>query len=540
MATGSTDLPETDAGSPAAVSGLAAEPEVEPVLDIDRIQGHVLVGFERAAQAAVFVRMADPGSARGWLRDLGARCTTAAEVLSTRVSPSRGTRIDGSEAGPWLAVAFSFSGLEKIDRGALAFRDPAFKAGMYARAHLLGDPRDPGSAGNPANWVVGGPNAVPDALLLIADERREAVERAIDAIVGPPHRGIRILHVDFATPIDHPRHPREHFGFRDSLSQPGLRGRLPFPGTPFFTSRRNGADPNHGWPGQELVWPGEFVFGYAGQDPTDRHKPGPVTNAGPGWAQNGSFLVVRRLRQDVEAFAAFLERARAELRRRSPAFSDLTIEALAAKLMGRWRSGAPVVRAPAQDDELLARDPCARNHFAFLSNGAETSPPEGRGEGRGMGAPADPEGLSCPQAAHIRRAYPRDSTTPQLTRAKIETHRLLRRAIPYGKRYPAADERGLLFMAYMTSFERQFEFVTRAWLNNPNFPFAGTGQDPIVGQRFGASDRTRSFRIPYRDESGAVTSIQIRLERDWVIPTGGGYFFAPAIDVLEELGRREP
>jgi deferrochelatase/peroxidase EfeB len=67
----------------------------------------------------------------------------------------------------------------------------------------------------------------------------------------------------------------------------------------------------------------------------------------------------------------------------------------------------------------------------------------------------------------------------------------MRRSIPFADE--TTGECGLLFLAYQTSIERQFEFVTRAWRNNPHLHDTDNGHDPIAGQSFGMrGDRTRA------------------------------------------------
>jgi Dyp-type peroxidase family len=299
---------------------------------------------------------------------------------------------------------------------------------------------------------------------------------------------------------------REPFGFCDDLSQPVVRGRLSEADDDVFPGRADDAEQRN------VVWPGEFLFGYPGQDGLDRLRPGPVVTGGPSWTRDGSLLVVRRLRQDVAAFHAFVRRAACELATRHRALAGLTPEGLAARLMGRWPSGAPLVRSPDRDRPQLA----SGNDFAYGG---------------------DALGLRCPRAAHVRRAYPRDAATSALTDANIETHRLLRRSIPYGAR---TGECGLLFLAYQTSIERQFEFITRAWLNNPHLHDTDDGHDPIAGQSFGTGGaRERVFTLPIRTAGGGVQRVSMALERDWVVPTGGGYFFVPSARALRDLADRQ-
>jgi Dyp-type peroxidase family len=287
-----------------------------------------------------------------------------------------------------------------------------------------------------------------------------------------------------------------------------------------------------------MIWPGEFVFGYPGQDAMDHVRPGLMANAGPSWGRNGSLLVFRRFRQDVAAFHDFLRNTAADLSRRFPDVTEIAPEWLGAKFIGRWSSGTPLMHAATHDNGDLAENDRVANNFHYAGvHQAEAKRMNGRDDG--SGGPQwskDLLGLACPQAAHIRKAYPRDHATPVDTVASIETHRLLRRGVPFGDPFPAPGERGLLFMAYQTSFERQFEFITRAWLNNPRLREEGDGHDPLIGQSgTQTTARTRQFVLPLRRKDDTIERVKIDLPMDWVTPTGGGYFFVPGLDALRYL-----
>lgn len=501
----------------------------EPALETKEIQGNVLPGFQTRFQTLMFLHIVDKATAKAWLRSVRPSITSMADVLHD--PPAR-------IGSPWLNIAFSYGGLEKLAADAEQFTDPAFKEGMHRRSVLLGDPCQPEAEGYCGNWVIGGPDDVPDIVLLVGCDNRDILHEAVAGIVSNLGSGLRVSLLQPGSAMPPRLTDHEHFGYLDNISQPGIRGRLSERPRDYFTPRRNPADPHQGRPGQNLIWPGEFVFGYPGQDPMDKVKPGPISRIGPPWSRNGSLLVFRRLRQDVAKFHAFLVEGARELARREPALADLTPEKLAAKLMGRWRSGAPILRAPEEDIPALGEDEGENNHFTYIKP-SPAIPEPGSGRRSGASFPrslGDSLGLMCPHAAHIRRAYPRDATTVEISEANIEIHRLLRRGIPFGEPMPDPGERGLLFLAYQTSFERQFEFVTRAWLNNPNFRNSGDGHDPIIGQNFeGQGDRTRKFAIPVRDADGSVRKVRLVLPDDWVIPTGGGYFFAPSTSALEYL-----
>ena len=163
----------------------------------------------------------------------------------------------------------------------------------------------------------------------------------------------------------------EHFGFRDGISQPGIRG---------LTRRsRPQREPDQGLPGQDLIWPGEFVFGYPTQRPDDVHRPGPAVPLPTAWARNGSFMVFRRLEQLVPEFHRFIAAHAAAL--------EIGADLLGARLFGRWQSGAPLERAPLRDDIALANDKLRNNDFDYGDDAFQRR---------------------CPYAAHIRKTYPRD------------------------------------------------------------------------------------------------------------------------------------
>lgn len=524
----------------------------EPVLNVKNIQGNI-AGFNKDHQRLHFFKITDAAAFRKGLEELVPSVSTVDEVLrfnrlfkETRVRRSRECPTVHST---WVNIAFSFDGLQKLGAPRVSeFDSEAFQEGLKLRGGssraitILGDPpAKEDKNGHPSNWVVGGTDANDaDCMVIVAADDFNHL-RSESSYVRRVLRGAALIHTDEGKTLDGALKGHEHFGFRDGVSQPALRGRVSNDPNDVYTPRQNPDDPNQAKPGQDLLWPGEFVFGYPGQDKDNKNNPAAApTSAGPFWTKDGSFVVFRRLRQRVGAFHKFVnEQATAR---------GVDPNLLGAKFVGRWTSGAPIERAAQQDNVALAKDDCANNHFEFeeeansiLSGDQDqcldkTFPP----------ADADPDGAVCPFAGHIRKAYPRDDHSKAIPgqptdENDTQTHRLLRRGIPFGKHLAGSSlstpmpedeaDRGLLFLAYQTSLERQFEFVVNKWVNNANFKGPNAGQDPILGQSSGPG-RERRVQITL---NGQVATIDI--PNDFVVATGGGYFFAPSIDALNLIAK---
>jgi Dyp-type peroxidase family len=521
----------------------------EPVLDLRNIQGNVVAGFNKDFQTLIFLEILEPPLFRDWLKEAVPFVASAGEVLAfNRLFKEIRSRRGDSRTlkSTWMNLAFSRQGIEKLlPQSVVAeLADEAFQKGLCERSPLLGDPAE--GEGSPQTWAVGGPKNEADVILIFAaddagDLRAEVerIERSLYTGIGPaggPMRCVaRVIHKDFGAVLPPPLTGHEHFGFLDGVSQPGLRGRASDDPHDVLTLRQNPRDPDQGKPGQDLLWPGEFVFGYSGQDPADAEKEGPKPCA-PEWAKDGSYLVFRRLRQDVPGFHAFLNETAARLK--------IDPLLMGAKVVGRFPSGAPIMRTQ-QECPALGANECANNDFEFSSEPEEEEheSPEKIAECQcKVLAPPPPDDLGnvCPHAAHIRKVYPRNDRNRfpgETGEATTQKHRLLRRGIPFGPPYPAApppdyrdSERGLLFLAYQTSIVGQFEHVQRVFANNVEDLETGkprAGHDLIIGQN-GGKERTFVLRL-----DGQICTI--RTDRQWVLPTGGGYFFAPSICVLARI-----
>ena len=230
---------------------------------------------------------------------------------------------------------------------------------------------------------------------------------------------------------------------------------------------------------------------------------------------------VARLRQDVAAFHGFLRAGAASLAATGN-FPGLTAQQLGAKLVGRWPSGAPIARAPTQDNPDLAKDPLSVNDFLFVT---DTPAPDFRaGAGPAKDFPrakADALGFVCPVPSHIRKVNPRDRESNKGDEFDTLTRRILRRGIPFGPPLPAppgdqlpADdgvERGLHFLCYQTSIVEQFEELQIDWANSTENP-KPHGHDLIIGQ---TADGAREVQLLTAGNSGTLQT-----DRTFVTMTG--------------------
>jgi Dyp-type peroxidase family len=436
-------------------------------LRAENIQGNITPGFRSPQQAFLLARLPDnTASARSWLHELQPEITSAREVETFFERRSQAGPTSRSVRATWVNVAFSWLGLERLNATSIEAFPGDFRQGLFARVEQTGD-----ELHSRTSWELGGtPEKEAHALVVVAagnpgdlegEVQRQQARLARHGVVGGEQ-----LKIYTGQKLTGGLREHEHFGFRDGVSQPTVDG-----------SRLGDA-----------AAAGEFILGYP-----DEH--GETTPSGPPWARDGSFAVFRKIRQHVFRFREVVAR---EARR-----ADISPEQLAAKLVGRWPSGAKL--------------------------GEDTTDPgwsERKGRLRPIDFATDPAGERCPRFAHIRKVHPRD-----LRSRKPWRHRLLRRGIPYGEPLPLdaseddGRDRGLLFLAYQASLSRQFEHIQQRWSNNRGFPRPGDGPDPLIGQTDGPG------QVKLR-KKGA--SVRLTLE-SFVSVSGGGYFFAPSIRALAYL-----
>ncbi|MFM0336858.1 Dyp-type peroxidase [Paraburkholderia fungorum] len=515
---------------------------------MDDIQGICVPGFFKPHQVLLGIRYAreraDIVRLRQLLSELAADISTAARTLTDR----RGHRQDAKpgatprEWPPLVAIGFGFQGLFDLTPGAADIPGIAFQNGLVRRSALLGDPTDPSKPGHPQNWSVGGPGKELDILLIVAGDDPDSVAMSAAKLKDQFHKIGATVECQVGHVRDDVRGEagHEHFGFNDGVSQPGIRGRASNDRRDLITDRhvhdsQFPAAALFGYPGQDLVWPGEFVIGYPKSGP-DPLIPGPVLEPAPSWTRNGSFLVYRRLLQDVGLFWRTM-RDEAERLSQRPGFATMDDVALASRLVGRWPSGAPVERTPGGDDKRLGRDQFANNHFRFDS---DTPALKVIGHQDNFAqAKADPIGATCPLAAHIRKVNTRDAPSDMGARSATYDRRILRVGVAFGPsledRYaiaqPGDPERGLLFLSIQSSIEDQFEFLQARWINDDTRPKSPGGHDMIVGQNAATADGVRRCLL-FGD---GFRQAKVEATGQFVTASGGGYFFVPSIHALRTV-----
>src|SRR5215469_2620601 len=435
-----------------------------PTLELHEIQATVL--RQRPAPyfgSHVLLHVDDVRAGREFLRR-----------LTPYVDSSAGWR---NAANAWIAVGISYAGLEALDvpQGSLQSFPEAFRGGMAARARQL---RDEG-VNDPQNWDPSfGKGQVHIGLSVFSDS--EEKHRRVLAIASEQYKasGVRVLAIqDFgAQPGD-----LNSLGYKDGIDQPALEG--------------SGVDP---LPGQgPLIKAGEFILGYPGEAGFPLPMPQPDM-----LGRNGTYVGFRKYQTRVGAFNRFL---------RANGGTEEERELLAAKLVGRWRSGAPLTLAPEVDDPALGADPHRNNDFNYSN---------------------DPRGRQAPFGCHIRRMNPRDTKLTRLT--DVNLHRIIRRGTTYGPPYDKnalseADDQvphGAYFLFISAKAMDTIEFLQQEWINDGNFIGIGSERDPIIGRQ----EEGATFTIPRHPVRRLVHGIET-----FNVLRGGEYFFMPSISALNWL-----
>jgi Dyp-type peroxidase family len=450
------------------------------------IQDNVLAPILMRYGRHLFLKFLDGAGAREWLRNMVKRVNARQQ--------ERGTRFT-------VNVGFTYEGLKALglSQRSLDSFPEAFRAGMRRRAPVVGDV----GPHAPEHWEggLGGPDIHAMALIRTdSDAGREAATWALREEMDAAG-GVEVRFVQDTMALAHENgigSEGEHFGFADPISQPPVEGSdaPSYPGDGVL-------EPDGTW---RPLKPGEFLLGYE----DEAGAAGAQTPDPPELRLNGTYVVFRKLYQDVAAFRRYLASAARSLYGSNDQYHQ---ELVAAKMMGRWRSGCPLDLSPEKDDPALAADPQRRNNFTYAG---------------------DDQGLRCPLGSHLRRSNPR--ATPLKRATAVRRHRLIRRGVEYGPRLePGALEddgadRGLINLFIQTDIERQFEFVQKEWMKGGEFiGLDPDEQDPINGTGGAGSQ----MLVP-----GAKQPFLFDLPT-FVKVKGGEYLFAPGLKALDGIIQRK-
>lgn len=504
---------EQPTAAPLAPTRPAPDKDALPLRTDTRIQGNVLAGFNKDHQMLLMVRMPGKAAARRWLGELEPMLANNADVVSFNKEFSKRRRDSGSDpadmSAVWLNVSFTAPGIAVYEPAALTAPGGSWDPGIQAWIDGAGEVLAGSGSESDNGWLFGrrrGQQAV-HAIVCVAADRRADLDRAVAEQYDLCARtGVQVIFQQQGAVLSGPSHGHEHFGFKDGISQPGVAGFDPI----------DPADPGNpqvlGKPGTDVIAAGNFVLGY----PRDDDAPGVAV---PAWLQDGSFLVTRRMAQDVPGFWHNITESYESVRnRQGPDVASRvgSAEQLAARFVGRFRNGTPTDRTP---QVSRPDDPATDNAFDFAE---------------------DPHGNLTPQCSHIRKVYPRSGADhveahPRVTEDGTRAHRLLRRGIPYGEEFdPTAgtghgveSERGLVFQCYQASLADGFLFVQRAWVDNKNFPEPAVGDDAVIGK---SSDVTCPM-------GGKDLKVQLT---DWVNIKGTVFSLTPSLRVVRALADGTP
>ncbi len=518
-------LAETDEEASALLSlfGSAVRP-IEKI-ETNQIQSIVFGGLGNmpSGQCLLIDLSGDRTRAKAWLAD-----------LQGHIAFSDGRNI----SKPWvISVAFGPQGLGKLGLPGHAINSfpAAFLDGMTApgRDRILGDPD---FEGRKAQWWWG--QEPPDVALLVYAKTQEELGRALTEIRKATSRHEqRIVHEIPLKDVPKKDQDRtEPFGFVDGISQPLIKG-----------TYRATRDPDR----LNLVEPGEFILGYPdnhGNLPpiphmTARRDPEGSLPIGQGvwdfdaaidstdreFGRNGSYLVIRQLEQHVTAFWDFCSRAAKDVASyQSPGYKMDKVH-IAAKMVGRWPDGSPLVRWPYESETSYRLDagdvdPERLRRLAEAKQIKINPANDFR-----LGA-EDPQAIRCPFGSHIRRTNPRESQLPgEDEQVDISNrHRILRLGRQYLPDPKKKQDPGILFMCLNGDIERQFEFIQQTWANSAHFHGLDGEADPLTSPNGLGSHYT----IPTRGGPIRLTDLP-----KFVTTRGGGYFFLPGRKLIDYLAR---
>lgn len=436
------------------------------------LQANILKGHGREHVALVFLSIDNVDKARKYLHDY------PVSDAHTQLEETKRFKNEGIPGGLIRLVFISKLGLDKFGHGGKFNGFDAFSNGMSADTSVLDN-------GTTASWQnelkQNDPKKEINVLLLIAYHDPIVVARIVGKLADNIKGCFNIVFIQEGKAYKNADGEGiEHFGYVDGRSQALM-----------LTSQIEAEKNSLGG--------------------TDQYDPSAPLNqfilANPLDANGfGSFFVFRKLEEDVAGFKLKEEELAEKLK-----LVNKDAERAGAMVVGRFEDGTPVTLHNQEAGVPVV------NNFNYNSDAA---------------------GLRCPFQAHIRKSNPRGSIPKDLEFDK--SVQMARRGITYGTRIQDPDSKelldkpndgvGLLFMSYQASIEKQFQFMQTKWVNNEEFPKAGVGLDPVIGQGNNASFPQKWF--PTFDSNVGDKDF---LFQSFVKLKGGEYFYTPSLSGIKNL-----
>jgi deferrochelatase/peroxidase EfeB len=481
-------------------------------LELGDIQGFILRGYKMPMVRHFLLTVGVPADARKLLgrfvsgNESDAPQITTAEDWHVGFEPGPGDNpTDAPHRRPdyCLNLGITWPGLIALEVKervpTLSFKSfGAFIAGAAERAKLVGDTGE----SDPQHWIGGFGKGGDQVLLTLHAMSPEAMTSYSDRLTalfaeGDAFReiwradGMALMEVKDGEPV--PTF-KVHFGYTDGISMTTIRG-----GPERYPTDHQ--QPCESW---LFVLRGE-AENYFVPEPREL-------------GLNGSFAVFKMIETDVVGFEKFLQSNK----------DAIDPELLAAKICGRWRNGVPLALSPDTDSPTDGIPPEQMNNFEYVN-----------ADGSG-----DPKGLRCPVGAHMRRINPRGQpvTGQGQPGGSNNTHRLIRRGLPYGPAYdptqPYDDiERGLLGYFINSSIENQYEFVLGHWVNDSEFAGAvrlhPKSKDPMIGTQDPAES---IFVIP---RANGAPPTKITGFSSFTTTKAAAYCFLPSITAIKFIAKLE-
>jgi Dyp-type peroxidase family len=463
---------------------------------LEDLQGNILKGHGRNYGVHLFLKFKpnQVDAVKKSIQEFALRYVTSALL---QAEEAYNFRLNNTKGSIFANFFLSRKGYEYLNIQPFKIpSDEAFRFGMKNDAvkDFLADP-------DVKTWDIGFQEEI-HGLILMADDDLEELLKEVNLLSQDLLRVAEIVQKEEGFVLkNNSGQVIEHFGFADGISQP------------LFVKRDiDEAKANQG--GFDKWDPRASLDIILTKDPNGHTED-----------SYGSYLVYRKLEQDVEAFRSAEEFLAGKL--------GIDKELAGAYMVGRFADGTPVTLS---DIPTYAATPT--NNFNY-----DNDP-------HAFGLDAQP--IKCPFHAHIRKTNPRGDTGRVVSSPNFQQsldiekgHRIARRAISYGEadrtKAPKTGS-GLLFLCFQSDINNQFNFMQASWANQNNFVKVNVGNDPIIGVTSGgeASPDVAGNRqwIKKWGEPEAIAEKDILKDgfKIWVHMKGGEYFFAPSISFLKNLG----